>query len=53
MKEIFQALVVFILAIPFIYMAFDIFRDIVKESGRIFKRYGKPLATTVVHVFSK
>jgi hypothetical protein len=53
MKDYIQAIVVFILAIPFIYMAFDIGRDIIKESGRVLKRYGKPLMSGIFHVFSK
>lgn len=53
MKEIIQATVVFILAIPFIYMAYDITKDVVKESGNLFKRYSKPLTSVIINIFSK
>ena len=53
MKEIIQAIVVFILAVPFIYMAFDIAKDVVKESGNIFKGYSKPLTSGIINIFSK
>ncbi len=53
MKDFIQVLVVFILAIPFIYMAFDVVRDIVKESLRLLKRYGRPLIFGIFHAFSK
>lgn len=53
MKEIIQIAVVVLFAIPFVYMAFDIARDIVKAAGDLLKRYAKPAAATIFHVLSK
>ncbi len=53
MKETIQIIVVFILAVPFMYMAFDITRDVVKESGNLFKRYSKPITSGIINIFSK
>ncbi len=48
-KEIFQAIVVFIMAIPFIYMAVDVFIDISKQ---IYKGYRLKLKPAVINIFT-
>lgn len=48
-KEIIQAIVVFIMAIPFIYMAFDVTVDIVKQ---IYNGYRLKLKPAVINIFT-
>ncbi|MEJ2053330.1 MAG: hypothetical protein P8X42_05365 [Calditrichaceae bacterium] len=44
MKQIFQALVVLAIAIPFIYMAFDVTIDIIRRTSR----KAKPILVTII-----
>ena len=48
MKEIFQALVVFLIALPFIYMAYDVTLDIISR----FSRALKPVAINFVNTIT-
>jgi len=48
MKEIFQALVVLLIALPFIYMAYDVTLDIFSR----FSRALKPVAINIVNTIT-
>jgi hypothetical protein len=51
MKEVFQVLVVLLLAVPFIYMAYDISKDLIKKSYHFFSRKAKPILTGIASFF--
>lgn len=42
MKDYFQGIVVLLLAIPFIYMAYDVGRDVIKKSYVVVSTKTKP-----------
>lgn len=48
MKAYFQALIVLLLAIPFLYMAFDVFRDIIRKSMTIYWRKAKTIIISLL-----
>lgn len=49
MKELFQALVVLALAVPFIYMAYDISRELFKKTLVVVSTKAKPKVVGVIN----
>jgi len=51
MKELLQALVVLVLAVPFIYMAYDISRELIKKSLVVVSTKAKPKVVGFINIF--
>ena len=49
MKDYFQALVILLLAIPFIYMAYDVGREVIKKSYVVVTTKTKPVIKNVAN----
>jgi len=52
MREIIQALVIIFLAIPFIYMIYDISRELLGQFYRLMGRKVKPVLSAVMSYLS-
>jgi hypothetical protein len=48
MKSYFQALIVLILAVPFLYMAYDVSREIIRKSVTIYWRKAKAILISLL-----
>jgi hypothetical protein len=51
MKEFFQVVIVVLLAVPFLYMAYDISKELVKKSYKFLSSKAKPVLTGIVSFF--
>ncbi|MHB2149828.1 hypothetical protein ACX8XP_12290 [Calditrichota bacterium LG25] len=51
MKTFFSTLVFVLLAIPFVYMAYDVARDILKQMKEIVARKGRPILQGILQMF--
>jgi hypothetical protein len=49
MKDYFQALVILLLAIPFIYMAYDVSREVLKKSYALVTTKTKPVIRNIAN----
>ena len=52
MKEFFSTLVFLLLAIPFVYMAYDVGRDILRQLKEMMRKKGRPLLHAILQMFA-
>ena len=50
MKAFFSVLIFVLIAIPFVYMMFDVTRDIVKQVVEFYRRQGRPLLQSIFQI---
>ena len=53
MKIYLQALVFLLLAVPFVYMLYDVLRDLLLQTLRVIKRKAGPVLTSFLSSYSK
>lgn len=53
MKIYFQALIFILMAIPFLYMLYDVTRDLAGQAIRLVSRKARPIVNTLIGTYLK
>ena len=51
MKQLFSTLVFLLIAVPFVYMTYDVTRDILRQGKEILAKKGRPVLQNILQMF--